>query len=101
MCGEMLNVLLVGYMNVGKFILFNVLIYVGVYVVDQFFVMLDIILCKLWIDGVGNIVILDIVGFICDLFYLLVDVFYVMLEVVIDVDVLLYVVDSVSYVCDE
>lgn len=85
--------LLVGYINVGKFILFNYIIDVDVYVVDQLFVILDLILCKLDIKEVGLVILVDMVGFICYFFYDLVVVFKVMLQEIQEVELLLYVVD--------
>lgn len=72
-------VLLVGYINVGKFIFFNQIIEVWVYVVDQLFVMLDLMLCCIDVVDVGEIVLVDMVGFICYLLYDLVVVFKVIL----------------------
>lgn len=95
----MMLVLFVGYMNVGKLMLFNVLMKVQVYVVDQLFVMFDMMLwCVYFGDEVGQIVVFDMVGFICELFYQFVVVFCVIFEEMIYVDLLLYVVDVLSVV---
>ena len=56
---------------------------------------------RLWIEGAGNIVISDTVGFIRDLPHSLVDAFHATLEAAIDADVLLHVVDSASHARDE
>lgn len=100
MCSELLCVVLVGYINVGKLMLFNVLIGVEVYVVDKLFVILDLIVCCIVVFG-GNVVLVDIVGFVCDLLYELVVVFCVILSEVCEVDFLLYVVDVVDLYCEE
>lgn len=68
----MLLILLVGYINVGKLMLFNVFIIGDVYVVDKLFVIFDLILCKVWVSGVGLVILVDIVGFIWYLLYWLV-----------------------------
>jgi GTPase len=56
---------------------------------------------KLWIEGAGNLVISDTVGFIRDLPHSLVDAFHATLEAATDADVLLHVVDSASHARDE
>jgi GTP-binding protein HflX len=55
----------------------------------------------LWIEGAGNLVISDTVGFIRDLPHSLVDAFHATLEAATDADVLLHVVDSASHARDE
>jgi GTP-binding protein HflX len=55
----------------------------------------------LWIEGAGNIVISDTVGFIRDLPHSLVDAFHATLEAATDADLLLHVVDSASHARDE
>ena len=99
--GEILNVSLVGYTNAGKSTLFNALTRAGVYAADQLFATLDTTSRKLWVEGAGNIVISDTVGFIRDLPHSLVDAFHATLEVAIDADLLLHVVDSASHARDE
>ena len=101
MRGDVLNVSLVGYTNAGKSTLFNALTHAGVYVANQLFATLDTTSRKLWIEGAGNIVISDTVGFIRDLPHALVDAFHATLEAAIDADVLLHVVDSASHARDE
>lgn len=101
MRGDVLNVSLVGYTNAGKSTLFNALTHAGVFVADQLFATLDTTSRKLWIEGAGNIVISDTVGFIRDLPHSLVDAFHATLEAAIDADVLLHVVDSASHARDE
>lgn len=71
---------IVGYMNVGKFILLNIFINLEVYVVDKLFVILDFIICCLNVFDIviGKliiIVIIDMVGFIYEFFFILMNVF--------------------------
>jgi GTP-binding protein HflX len=99
--GDVLNVSLVGYTNAGKSTLFNALTRAGVYAADQLFATLDTTSRRLWIEGAGNIVISDTVGFIRDLPHALVDAFHATLEAATDADLLLHVVDSASPARDE
>lgn len=99
--GDVLNVSLVGYTNAGKSTLFNTLTHAGVYAADQLFATLDTTSRKLWIEGAGNIVISDTVGFIRELPHSLVDAFHATLETAVDADLLLHVVDSASHARDE
>ena len=101
MRGDVLNVSLVGYTNAGKSTLFNALTHAGVYAANQLFATLDTTSRRLWIEGAGNIVISDTVGFIRDLPHSLVDAFHATLEAAVDADVLLHVVDSASHARDE
>jgi len=101
MRGDILNVSLVGYTNAGKSTVFNALTHAGVLAADQLFATLDTTSRKLWIEGAGNIVISDTVGFIRDLPHALVDAFHATLEVATDADLLLHVVDSASQARDE
>lgn len=99
--GDVLSVSLVGYTNAGKSTLFNALTHAGVFAADQLFATLDTTSRKLWIEGAGNIVISDTVGFIRDLPHALVDAFHATLEAATDADLLLHVVDSASHARDE
>ena len=99
--GDVLNVSLIGYTNAGKSTLFNALTRAGVYAADQLFATLDTTSRKLWVEGAGNIVISDTVGFIRDLPHALVDAFHATLEAATDADLLLHVVDSASPARDE
>ena len=99
--GEVLNVSLVGYTNAGKSTLFNALTKAGVYAANQLFATLDTTSRKLWVEGAGNIVISDTVGFIRDLPHSLVAAFHATLEATAAADILLHVVDSANHARDE
>ncbi len=94
--GDVLNVSLVGYTNAGKSTLFNALTHAGVYAADQLFATLDTTSRKLWVEGGGNIVVSDTVGFIRDLPHALVAAFHATLEATAEADLLLHVVDSAN-----
>lgn len=99
--GDVLNVSIVGYTNAGKSTLFNTLTHAGVYAANQLFATLDTTSRKLWVEGAGNIVISDTVGFIRDLPHSLVEAFQATLEATAEADLLLHVVDSASEARDE
>ncbi|MDR2626090.1 MAG: GTPase HflX [Zoogloeaceae bacterium] len=94
--GETLNVSLVGYTNAGKSTLFNALTHAKVYAADQLFATLDATSRKLWLEGAGNVVLSDTVGFIRDLPHSLVAAFQATLEATTKADLLLHVVDGAS-----
>lgn len=93
---EVLSVSLVGYTNAGKSTLFNALTKAGSYAADQLFATLDTTSRRLYIEGAGQIVLSDTVGFIRDLPHSLVAAFHATLEETAQADLLLHVVDSAS-----
>ena len=96
--GEVLSVSLVGYTNAGKSTLFNALTHAGSYTADQLFATLDTTTRRLYLEGAGNVVLSDTVGFIRDLPHALVAAFRATLEETIHADLLLQVVDASSSV---
>jgi GTP-binding protein HflX len=96
-----MSVSLVGYTNAGKSTLFNALTRAGAYEADQLFATLDTTTRKLWIDGFGQVVVSDTVGFIRDLPPTLIAAFRATLEETVQADLLLHVVDAASPQRDE
>ena len=96
--GEVLSVSLVGYTNAGKSTLFNALTHAGSYTADQLFATLDTTTRRLYLEGTGNLVLSDTVGFIRDLPHGLVASFRATLEETVHADLLLHVVDASSSV---
>ena len=96
--GDVLSVSLVGYTNAGKSTLFNALTHAGSYIADQLFATLDTTTRRLYLEGAGNVVLSDTVGFIHDLPHGLVAAFRATLEETIHADLLLHVVDASSSV---
>ena len=93
-----LNVSLVGYTNAGKSTLFNTLTSAKTYAADQLFATLDTTTRKVYVEGAGQIVISDTVGFVRELPHQLVAAFRATLEETIHADVLFHVVDAASSV---
>jgi GTP-binding protein HflX len=93
-----LNVSLVGYTNAGKSTLFNHLTSARTYAADQLFATLDTTTRKVYIEGAGQIVVSDTVGFVRELPHQLVAAFRATLEETIHADVLFHVVDAASTV---
>jgi GTP-binding protein HflX len=97
---DVFSVALVGYTNAGKSTLFNALTHanahVKAYVADKLFATLDTTTRKIWLEGAGQVVLSDTVGFIRDLPHGLVAAFRATLEETVRADLLLHVVDSAS-----
>ncbi len=99
--GDTLSVSLVGYTNAGKSTLFNALTRAEAYAADQLFATLDTTTRRVWLEGKGQVVVSDTVGFIRDLPPTLIAAFRATLEETIHADLLLHVVDAASPQRDE
>jgi GTP-binding protein HflX len=99
--GSTMSVSLVGYTNAGKSTLFNSLTRAGAYAADQLFATLDTTTRRVWIEGAGQVVVSDTVGFIRDLPPTLIAAFRATLEETVQADLLLHVVDASSPQRDE
>lgn len=98
---QTVTVSLVGYTNAGKSTLFNALTRADAYAADQLFATLDTTTRRVWIEGAGQVVVSDTVGFIRDLPTTLIAAFRATLEETVHADVLLHVVDAASPQRDE
>ena len=96
-----LSVSLVGYTNTGKSTLFNTLTRADAYAADQLFATLDTTTRRIWIEGAGQVVISDTVGFIRELPPTLIAAFRATLEETVHADLLLHVVDAANPQRDE
>ena len=94
--GGAFSVSIVGYTNVGKSTLFNALTHAHAYAADQLFATLDTTSRRLHLEGAGQLVLSDTVGFIRELPHQLVEAFKATLEETIHADLLLHVVDASS-----
>ena len=88
------TVVLVGYTNAGKSTLFNRLTGSSTYVADQLFATLDPTVRRLELDGIGEVVLADTVGFVRELPHELVAAFRSTLQEAREADLLLHVVDA-------
>jgi GTP-binding protein HflX len=93
---EVLSISIVGYTNAGKSTLFNKLTHANVYAADQLFATLDTTARRMFIEGEGQVVLSDTVGFIRHLPHGLVAAFRSTLEETAMADLLLHVVDANS-----
>jgi GTPase len=91
---DVFNVSLVGYTNAGKSTLFNALTRADAYAADQLFATLDTTSRRCFVDGAGEVVLSDTVGFIRGLPHSLVAAFKSTLEETVEADLLLHVVDA-------
>jgi GTP-binding protein HflX len=99
--GKTLSVSLVGYTNAGKSTLFNALTQSDAYAADQLFATLDTTTRRLWVEGAGQIVLSDTVGFIRDLPHTVIAAFQATLDEAVHADLILHVVDAASPQRDE
>ena len=88
------TVALVGYTNAGKSTLFNALTGSATYVADQLFATLDPTVRQVRLEGVGEVVLADTVGFVRSLPHELVAAFRSTLQEAREADLLLHVVDA-------
>lgn len=88
------TVAIVGYTNAGKSTLFNTLTQADVYAQDQLFATLDPTLRRLGLDGIGEVVLADTVGFIRHLPHKLVEAFQATLQEAAEANLLLHVIDA-------
>ena len=88
------TVALVGYTNAGKSTLFNRLTGSATYVADQLFATLDPTVRRLKLEGIGEVVLADTVGFVRELPHELVAAFRSTLQEAREADLLLHVVDA-------
>ncbi len=95
------TVSLVGYTNAGKSTLFNRLTQAGVYAADQLFATLDPTVRRVELDRVGDVVLVDTVGFIRHLPHDLVAAFRSTLEETTEAALLLHVIDASDALRDE
>ena len=93
---EVPTVSLVGYTNAGKSTLFNRLTDATVYAADQLFATLDPTLRRVELDGHGELVLADTVGFISHLPHELVAAFRSTLQETTEAALLLHVIDNAS-----
>lgn len=95
------TVSLVGYTNAGKSTLFNALTGAATFVADQLFATLDPTVRRVELDGVGEVVLADTVGFVRALPHELVAAFRSTLLEAREADLLLHVVDAGDPLRDE
>ena len=98
---NVMTVSLVGYTNAGKSTIFNRLTKANIYAADQLFATLDTTTHKIFIEGCGQVVLSDTVGFIKHLPHALVEAFGATLEEAAQADLLLHIVDTASTNRDE
>lgn len=90
------TIVVVGYTNAGKSTLFNFLTTSNVYIADQLFATLDPTLRQIKIPEVGEVILVDTVGFIRHLPHQLIEAFRATLEEAVYADLLIHVVDAAN-----
>jgi len=90
------SICIVGYTNVGKSTLFNLLTRASVFTEDKLFATLDATTRKVFFAGLGGAVITDTVGFIRKLPHSLVASFKATLREVLEADMLVHVADAAA-----
>jgi GTPase len=95
------TVALVGYTNAGKSTLFNALTGANSLVADQLFATLDPMVRQVKLEGIGEVVLADTVGFVRSLPHELVAAFRSTLQEARDADLLVHVVDASDPLRDE
>jgi len=95
------TVALVGYTNAGKSTRFNALTGSDSFVADQLFATLDPTVRRVKLEGVGEVVLADTVGFVRALPHELIAAFRSTLQEARDADLLLHVVDASDPLRDE
>ncbi len=95
------TIALVGYTNAGKSTIFNALTGSATYVADQLFATLDPTVRRVKLEGVGEVVLADTVGFVRALPHELVAAFRSTLQEAREADLLLHVVDAHDPLRDE
>ena len=85
---------LVGYTNVGKSTIFNILTKSGVYAADKFFATLDPTIRRGKVEKIRNTVFSDTVGFIRHLPHSLIEAFQGTLEEIRGASLILHVIDA-------
>jgi GTP-binding protein HflX len=94
--GSVFSVSIVGYTNAGKSTLFNALTHANAFAANQLFATLDTTSRRVYVEGAGQMILSDTVGFIRDLPHQLVEAFKATLEETVHADLLLHVVDASS-----
>lgn len=88
------SVSLVGYTNAGKSTLFNTLTGADIYVADQLFATLDPTLRSCSLEGGGDVILADTVGFIRHLPHELIAAFRSTLQEASEAELLLHIIDA-------